>query len=49
VPKNNGEKSPDEQYEDFPSVKEGIRGMAFIETCVANSKNGNEKWTELKE
>ena len=38
-----------EQWEDFPGVKEGIRGMAFIESCVANSKNNNEKWTELKE
>lgn len=46
-------KDPDaninEECADFPGVKEGVRGMAFIETCVANSKNDNEKWTELKE
>ncbi|UJR14338.1 hypothetical protein I4U23_001334 [Adineta vaga] len=47
--KMNGEKNPSEQLEDFPGVKEGVRGMAFIETCVANSKNEKEKWTELKE
>lgn len=29
---------------EFPSVKEGIRGMAFIENVVANSES-NEKWT----
>ncbi|CAF1239666.1 unnamed protein product [Rotaria sordida] len=47
--KKNGETSLSEEWKDFPGVKEGIRGMAFIETCVANSKNDNEKWTELKE
>jgi predicted dehydrogenase len=46
--KNNGQKCSSEHSEDFPGVKEGVRGMAFIETCVANSKN-NDKWTELKE
>ena len=35
--------------EDFPGVAEGVRGLAFIETCVANSKANGEKWTELKE
>ncbi|CAF1251512.1 unnamed protein product [Adineta steineri] len=47
--KTNNEKNPSEQWEDFPSIKEGVRGMAFIETCLVNSKNNNEKWTELKE
>jgi hypothetical protein len=47
--KINGEMNALDQLEDFPGVKEGVRGMAFIETCVANSKNENEKWTELKE
>ena len=35
--------------EDFPGVAEGVRGLAFIETCVANSKANAEKWTELNE
>ena len=30
---------------DFPSVEDGIRGMAFIETIVSSSKS-NEKWTD---
>jgi hypothetical protein len=47
--KANGDKNPSEQWEDFPGIKDGVRGMAFIETCVANSKNDTEKWTELKE
>ena len=47
--KINGETNISEEAKDFPGVKEGIRGMTFIETCVANSKNNNEKWTELKE
>ncbi|CAF0975318.1 unnamed protein product [Rotaria sp. Silwood1] len=47
--KKNVETNLSEEWRDFPSVKEGVRGMAFIETCVANSKNDNEKWTELKE
>jgi len=34
---------------DFPGIREGVRGMAFIETCVENSRNSTEKWSELKE
>lgn len=30
---------------DFPSIKEGIRGMAFIENVV-KSHEGSEKWTK---
>jgi len=40
-------KEVDPLVNDFPSVAEGIRGMAFIEAAIANSKN-NEKWTKLK-
>lgn len=36
-------KEPDPQYLDFPTIDDGIRGMAFIENAVASSK-GNEKW-----
>jgi hypothetical protein len=35
----------DDQIIDFPSIIEGVRGMAFIENVVKNS-TGNEKWTE---
>jgi predicted dehydrogenase len=35
----------DDQLIDFPSIKEGIRGMAFIENVV-NSGMSNEKWTD---
>jgi len=31
---------------DFPSIEEGLRGMAFIETMIASSKS-SEKWTKL--
>jgi predicted dehydrogenase len=31
---------------DFPSIEEGMRGMAFIETMIASSKS-SEKWTKL--
>ena len=37
---------PDPVVNDFPQVKEGIRGMAFIETVVKNA-HGNEKWTKV--
>ena len=32
---------------DFPSVEDGIRGMAFIDNVVASSQS-NDKWTEHK-
>lgn len=44
-----GENNASEEEQDFPTVKDGIRGMAFIESCVMNSQNTQEKWTELKE
>ncbi len=47
--KKDAVENPSKEWEDFPGVKEGIRGMAFIETCVANSKNDKETWTELIE
>ena len=31
---------------DFPSLEEGLRGMAFIETMIASSKSDN-KWTKF--
>ena len=35
--------------EDFPGAHDGVRGLAFIEACLVNSKENGEKWTELKE
>ncbi|MFP4092371.1 MAG: Gfo/Idh/MocA family protein [Cyclobacteriaceae bacterium] len=36
-------KEPDPQYLDFPTVDDGVRGMAFIENAVASSRS-SEKW-----
>ncbi|MBS1656058.1 MAG: Gfo/Idh/MocA family oxidoreductase [Bacteroidetes bacterium] len=36
---------PTPEMLDFPSVEDGIRGMAFIETVVKSAAS-NEKWTE---
>ncbi len=33
---------------DFPNVEDGIRGLAFVEACLASSRN-NSAWTEVKE
>ncbi len=38
---------PSKEALDFPSVEDGIRGMAFIDNVVA-SANSNEKWTTYK-
>lgn len=44
--KMNGE-SIDADLVEFPSVKEGIRGMAFIDNVV-RSHESNEKWTSFE-
>jgi predicted dehydrogenase len=31
---------------DFPTIQDGVRGMAFIETVVRSSKS-NQKWTKM--
>ncbi len=38
---------PKEEWLDFPSVNEGIRGMAFITNVVASSQS-NEKWMSFE-
>jgi predicted dehydrogenase len=38
-------KEPKAEWLDFPSIEEGIRGMAFINNVVA-SNGSNEKWTK---
>ncbi len=37
---------PKEEWLDFPSVEEGIRGMAFVENAVASSES-EEKWRDF--
>ena len=37
---------PSELEKDFPSVKDGLRGMVFVEKVVENSR-GTDKWTKL--
>lgn len=37
-------REPEPEWLDYPSIKEGIRGMAFIDNVVA-SNTSNEKWT----
>ncbi len=38
--------TPSAEAMDFPSVEDGVRGMAFIETVVASS-GSSEKWTDF--
>jgi predicted dehydrogenase len=38
---------PQPEWSDFPSVHDGVRGMAFIEAVVHNSA-GEDKWTSLR-
>ena len=40
-------KEPKPEYLDFPTVRDGVRGMAFIETVVEASKS-DRKWTPFK-
>jgi len=44
--KINGEK-PKDEWLDFPSTEDGVRGMAFIENVVASAKS-KEKWMDFK-
>lgn len=39
--------TPTNEMLDFPTIAEGVRGMAFIDSVVASSK-ASEKWTEFK-
>ncbi len=38
---------PDPLALDFPTVKDGLRGMLFIDTVLASSKS-KQKWTKMK-
>ena len=38
---------PAPEHLDFPTVHDGVRGMAFIAACVASSAS-DRKWTELE-
>lgn len=41
-----GEK-PDETYLDFPTVSDGLRGIAFLDTVITSSES-DDKWTPFK-
>jgi predicted dehydrogenase len=41
-------REPKPEYLDFPTVRDGVRGMAFIETVVEASRS-ERKWMKLKE
>jgi hypothetical protein len=40
-----GQQAPPEAL-DYPSLEEGIRGMAFIENVIA-SGHSDQKWTDF--
>jgi predicted dehydrogenase len=40
-------KEPTEEMLDFPSVDDGVRGMAFIENVIASGKS-DQKWFDFK-
>lgn len=40
-------KEPEPEHLDFPSVRDGVRGMAFIETVVESSRS-DQKWLPFK-
>ena len=37
---------PKKESLDYPSINEGIRGMAFVETVIASGKS-SQKWLDL--
>jgi predicted dehydrogenase len=39
---------PNPIYLDFPGIEEGLRGLAFVDTCLASARS-NEKWTKMVE
>ncbi len=41
-------KEPEPEHLDFPGIRDGVRGMAFIEATVQSSKS-QQKWTKLPE
>ncbi|WPU92314.1 Gfo/Idh/MocA family oxidoreductase [Mucilaginibacter sabulilitoris] len=39
-------KTPSPEEQDYPGIKDGVRGMAFIENVIASGKS-DKKWTEF--
>jgi hypothetical protein len=39
---------PDKIYTDFPTVDDGVRGMAFIEAVVKSGKQDEVKWIRME-
>ncbi len=40
---------PADPLYDFPTVYDGVRGLAFIDTVIASSQNDSTKWTKFVE
>jgi predicted dehydrogenase len=40
-------KTPRPEYLDFPTIADGVRGMAFIETLIQSARSPR-KWTKMK-
>ncbi|MHA6247741.1 Gfo/Idh/MocA family protein [Pontibacter sp. CAU 1760] len=43
--RNNGE-TPQPEWQDFPGIEDGVRGMAFIEHVIASGKS-DQKWIDF--
>jgi hypothetical protein len=41
------EGKPADPLYDFPGVHDGVRGLAFIDTVIASSKDEQTKWTKF--
>ncbi|MCC9135217.1 Gfo/Idh/MocA family protein [Pontibacter silvestris] len=39
-------KTPELEWQDYPGIEEGVRGMAFIENVIASGKS-DKKWTDF--
>jgi len=40
-------KEPEAEWQDYPGIAEGVRGMAFIENVIASGKS-DKKWLDFK-
>ena len=40
-------KEPEAEWQDYPGIEEGVRGMAFIENVIASGKS-DKKWLDFK-
>ncbi|PIZ12633.1 MAG: oxidoreductase, partial [Elusimicrobia bacterium CG_4_10_14_0_8_um_filter_37_32] len=40
-------RKPTELEKDFPTVEDGVKGLAFVKAVVENGFNDNVKWTKI--